>query len=72
METKNAVIVRKHIGWGRINTGHADQINGFYREHLNPYLNHHRPSAQAEVQIDARGANSLSPSVTPPLLSLEK
>jgi len=30
----------------------AEAINSFYREFLNPYLNYHRPSAQADVEID--------------------
>jgi hypothetical protein len=55
VETKNAAIVRKHIGWGHIAPIHAAPINQFYTGFLNPYVNYHRPSAQAEVQIDAKG-----------------
>ena len=55
IETKNGAVIRKHMGYGYIDAGHADRINSFYREFLNPYLNYHRPCAQAEVQIDARG-----------------
>ena len=55
VETKNAAIVRKHIGWGHIGPVHAAPINQFYTGFLNPYVNYHRPSAQAEVQIDAKG-----------------
>jgi transposase InsO family protein len=55
VETKNAAIVRKHIGWGHIDPGHADRLNQFYTGFLNPYVNYHRPSAQAEIEIDARG-----------------
>ena len=55
VETKNAAIVRKHIGWGRIDPGHADRLNEFYTGLLNPYVNYHRPSAQPEIEIDARG-----------------
>ena len=55
VETKNAAIVRKHIGWGHIAPAHAAPINQFYTGFLNPYVNYHRPSAQAEVQIDANG-----------------
>jgi adenosyl cobinamide kinase/adenosyl cobinamide phosphate guanylyltransferase len=55
VETKNAAIVRKHIGWGHIAPAHAAPINQFYTGFLNPYVNYHRPSAQAEVQIDAKG-----------------
>ena len=35
--------------------GHAAPINQFYTGFLNPYVNYHRPSAQAELQIDAKG-----------------
>ena len=55
VETKNAAIVRKHIGWGHIAPAHAAPINQFYTGFLNPYVNYHRPSAQAEVQIDDKG-----------------
>jgi transposase InsO family protein len=55
VETKNGAVIRKHIGYGYIDAGHADRINDFYREHLNPYLNYHRPCAQADVEIDERG-----------------
>ena len=40
--------------------GHADRINDFYRQYLNPYLNYHRPCAQAEVQIDEKGRKRVS------------
>jgi hypothetical protein len=55
VETKNAAIVRKHIGWGHISPAHAAPINQFYTGFLNPYVNYHRPSAQAEVHIDDKG-----------------
>jgi transposase InsO family protein len=55
VETKNAAIVRKHIGWGHISPAQAAPLNQFYTGFLNPYVNYHRPSAQAEVQIDAKG-----------------
>ncbi len=55
VETKNAAIVRKHIGWGHISPAHAAPLNQFYTGFLNPYVNYHRPAAQAEVRIDAKG-----------------
>jgi transposase InsO family protein len=55
VETKNAAIVRKHIGWGHISPAQAAPLNQFYTGFLNPYVNYHRPSAQAEVLIDAKG-----------------
>ncbi len=55
VETKNAAIVRKHIGWGHIGPEHAGRLNEFYTGLLNPYLNYHRPSAQASVELDSKG-----------------
>ena len=55
VETKNGAIIRKHMGYGYIDASHADRINSFYREFLNPYLNYHRPCAQADVEIDHKG-----------------
>ena len=55
IETKNGAVIRKHIGYGYIDAGHADRINDFYREYLNPYLNYHRPCAQADAEIDGKG-----------------
>jgi transposase InsO family protein len=31
VETKNGAVIRKHIGYGYIDAGHADRINDFYR-----------------------------------------
>jgi transposase InsO family protein len=55
IETKNGAVIRKHMGYGYIDAGHADRINDFYREYLNPYLNYHRPCAQADIEIDEKG-----------------
>jgi hypothetical protein len=55
VETKNGAVIRKHMGFGYIDAGHAESINSFYREYLNSYLNYHRPCAQADVDIDEKG-----------------
>ena len=55
VETKNGAVIRKHIGYGHIAAPHAEAIGRFYREHLNPYVNWHRPCAQAEIEIDEKG-----------------
>src|ERR1039457_4632287 len=60
VETKNGAIIRKHIGYGYIDAKHADAINDFYCEHLNPYLNYHRPCAQADVEVDQKGRKRVS------------
>jgi hypothetical protein len=33
----------------------AERVNQFHRDFLNPYLNFHRPCAQPQVEIDAKG-----------------
>jgi transposase InsO family protein len=55
VETKNGAVIRKHMGYGYIAGQHAQAISGFYAQHLNPYLNYHRPCAQADVTVDAKG-----------------
>jgi transposase InsO family protein len=55
VETKNAAVVRKHLGYAHIAQRFAPQINRFCREHLNPYVNFHRPCFFPEVHIDAKG-----------------
>ena len=60
VEAKNGAVIRKHIGYGYIDAKHADVINGFYRDYLNPYLNYHRPCAQADVKIDGKGRKLVS------------
>jgi hypothetical protein len=54
-ETKNGAILRKHMGWGYIEAAQADRIHQFYTAYLNPYLNYHRPCAQADVETDSKG-----------------
>jgi hypothetical protein len=55
VETKNGSVVRKHMGFGHIACEHADQINTFYEEQFNPYLNFHRPCGVPELKTDQRG-----------------
>lgn len=55
VESKNGAVIRKHIGYGYIDPKGAEELNSFYRNHLNPYLNYHRPCAQPEITIDAKG-----------------
>ncbi len=54
-ESKNGAIVRKYMGHTHIPGRHAEKINIFYREYLNPYLNFHRYSGFATLEIDGRG-----------------
>ena len=55
VETKNGAVIRKHMGYGYLDATHAEPIQHFYSAHFNPYLNYHRPCAQAEVEIDEKG-----------------
>lgn len=50
-ETKNGAIIRKHMTYHHIPQPYASRINRFYREHLIPYLNFHRPCAFPKVEI---------------------
>ena len=43
VEGKNAAVVRKEMGHWHIRGVYAPRINVFYRDHLIPYLNFHRP-----------------------------
>lgn len=55
VESKNGAVIRKHMGYGYIAAGHAEDIDAFYQKWLNPYLNFHRPCGQPERILDARG-----------------
>ena len=54
-ESKNGSVVRKAFGYSHIPQRFAASINTFCREHLNPYVNLHRPSLFAKEVIDAKG-----------------
>lgn len=55
VEGKNGSVIRKHMGYWHIEQKHAPQINQFYREHFNEYLNFHRPCGFATVTVDEKG-----------------
>jgi transposase InsO family protein len=55
VEGKNGAVIRKLIGYGHIAGLHAGALQNFYLEHLNPYLNFHRPCGFATVSLDERG-----------------
>lgn len=54
-ESKNAAVVRKQFGYSHIPQRWAPLINEFNRQHLNPYLNFHRPCFFPETLTDAKG-----------------
>jgi hypothetical protein len=49
VESKNGAIVRKHMGFGHIGAQHAEIVDRFHRQHLNPYINFHRPCAVPQI-----------------------
>ncbi len=55
VEGKNGAVIRKHIGYGHIPAEHAERIDQFYRKHLNPYLNFHRPCGFVTTVVNQRG-----------------
>jgi hypothetical protein len=54
-ESKNASVVRKHMGYVHIPKKYAQPINAFYQECFNPWLNLHRPCMFATSKINAKG-----------------
>jgi transposase InsO family protein len=55
VEGKNGAVIRKLIGYGHIPAEHAEALQKFYAQFLNPYLNFHRPCGFATVTEDPRG-----------------
>lgn len=55
VESKNGSVVRKVLGYVHIPQRFAARVNRFNREHLNPYVNYHRPCFFAQTLIDAKG-----------------
>jgi transposase InsO family protein len=54
-ESKNASVVRKHMGYVHISQQYAKPINAFYQEIFNPWLNLHRPCLFATEIINPKG-----------------
>ena len=55
VESKNGAIIRKHIGYGYVSAQHAQAMDQFHREHLNPYVHFHRPCAVPTILTAANG-----------------
>lgn len=55
VESKNGAVIRKHMGFDHISADHADNINVFYHDHFNRYLNFHRPCGVPELKKDSKG-----------------
>lgn len=54
-ESKNASVVRKHLGYAHISSRHANLVNAFTQGVLSPYLNYHRPCFFPSEELDAKG-----------------
>lgn len=54
-ESKNASIVRKHLGYMHIPQRWAPLVNDFLLNYLNPYVNYHRPCFFADITTDSKG-----------------
>lgn len=54
-ESKNGAIVRKFFGYSHIPKKFATKINMFNKNHLNYYLNYHRPCLFASSVINDKG-----------------
>lgn len=54
-ESKNASVVRKHMGYDHIPQEYAKPINAFYQEMFNPWLNLHRPCLFATAVVSPKG-----------------
>lgn len=55
VESKNGAVIRRHIGFGHIAAQHAEAVDCFHRQYLNPYLNFHRPCAIPEIVEQCNG-----------------
>ena len=54
-ESKNASVVRKHMGYSHIPQKYAKPINAFYEGVFNPWLNMHRPCLFATETVSEEG-----------------
>jgi hypothetical protein len=55
VESKNGSIIRKHMGYSHIPKSYAQEINQFYQNYFNPYLNFHRPCGFSTDRVDHKG-----------------
>jgi hypothetical protein len=60
VETKNGAIIRKHMTYHHIPQPFASRINVFYRDHLIPYINFHRPCAFPQIEVLKNGKKKIT------------
>ena len=55
VESKNASVVRKYLGYAHIPRHFAPQVHAFTQDVLSPFLNYHRPCLFPSDCIDPKG-----------------
>jgi hypothetical protein len=55
VESKNARVIRKQLGYSRIPQKWAEKINEFILAYLVPYVHFHRPYFFSETTMDKKG-----------------
>jgi len=55
VETKNGSVIRKNMGWEYINKSLVQDINKYYKNYFNIYLNYHRPCGYPTITTDPKG-----------------
>src|SRR3990170_4377247 len=54
-ESKNGSVLRKHLGYDHIPQRYAEELNAYYEEFFNPYINFHRPCFFPVQVVDSKG-----------------
>jgi transposase len=55
VETKNGAVIRKNLGYVYVPQSCASLLNSYHRDHLNPYVNFHRPCFFPVAVMDRKG-----------------
>jgi hypothetical protein len=55
VETKNGSVIRKNMGWEHIHQEMADEVNDYFINFFNPYLNYHRPCGYPTIKQNEKG-----------------
>lgn len=55
VESKNGGVIRKEMGFGYVPNQMAMEINRFYHDWFNVYLNYHRPCGFPDIKTDWQG-----------------
>jgi hypothetical protein len=55
VESKNGAVIRKNLGYVHIPQSCASLLNSYHQDHLNPYINFHRPCFFPVSVMDRKG-----------------